>query len=464
MKYDQTSNVLHMQDRRSDEEIAPITAVDCIKLYHKIIREWSRHLSAYEFMVIMQIADRSIGWGKADMQCATSLMLNGHTVYRGMSLSRRQYFRALQSLEDRGAIRRSLDPKNPDRTRMSVNRNWEPEAMIAVPKRLQNVTESDQEVVPNRHSLVSNRHRVVSDRHPNIEHSLEITSYRPLADRCAARQRLRFPEKESSSAPSEPPHEDVPQICLNPMKAVSAKVERTMIASAERRVFRLNAAKKDPKAGSRVFEQIWTEALRETFPITAHVCWSPRERGQITNKSKNWYWADDITFADMIDWSVRNWTQIMKAQFSWMKTNPPPDTPLVGFFNNFIDQFVDCWASKKLDAWLKSDQATEIDKMMARGMTREEALVEIAEGKAVAAIREETSKKTEASLRRLRRAEQIEKQNQRLAALGPAPIHPRSRTAQQSRQQNLQHVAPKTPDDFVLNVPMVDPNANPFDR
>jgi hypothetical protein len=437
--------------------------VECLALFHKIVREWSRYLSPYEFMVVMQIMDRSVGWNKPDMQCATSLMLNGHTLYRGMLISRRQYFYALQSLEDKGAIRRSPDPKNPDRTRMSVNRNWEPEAMIAVPKRLQNAPENDQKVVQEMHSPVQDMHRVVQEMHPNIDHSLEIIPYSSDADRYAARQRSRFPGKESSSAPSEPPHEDVPQICLNPMKAVSAKVERTMIASAERRVFKTEAAKKDPKAGSRVLEQIWTDALRETFPVTAHVGWSPRERGQITNKSKNWLWADDITFADMIDWSVRNWTQIIKAQFAWMKDSPPPAVPAVSFFCHFVAQFVECWAEKKLDAWLKSDEATDIDKMMARGMTREEALVEIAKGKAVTSIREEVDQKTKTATTRLRRAEQIEKQNQRLSALGPAPIHPRSRAAQQSRQQNLQHVAAKAPDDFVLNVPMVDPAYNPFD-
>lgn len=101
-----------------------------LQQYQHVIRNWDRHLDPYEFKVIMQILDRTIGWKKNKATFRPSRMLEGDTKYGGFgrTISRSKLMKVLSSLEERGMIARRWDPQRPGLKSYSVNLKWEPQA------------------------------------------------------------------------------------------------------------------------------------------------------------------------------------------------------------------------------------------------------------------------------------------------------------------------------------------------
>lgn len=99
----------------------PLTPVEKLMIYQTLSRHWRRHLTATEFIVLSYIVDRTAGWGRGTFAACADNVLNGDDNYSGVGVSRTAYYRALNSLEAKGAIARK---SHRDRTRIWLRADW----------------------------------------------------------------------------------------------------------------------------------------------------------------------------------------------------------------------------------------------------------------------------------------------------------------------------------------------------
>lgn len=99
-----------------------------LRQYQHVIRNWDRHLDAYELKVVMQVLDRTIGWQRREATFRPHVMLNGDRLYSGFgkTMSRSKLMKVLADLERRGVITRTPDDRRPGLKSYSLNLAWQP--------------------------------------------------------------------------------------------------------------------------------------------------------------------------------------------------------------------------------------------------------------------------------------------------------------------------------------------------
>jgi len=103
---------------KSREMLSPL---EKLMIYQSLSRHWRKHLKPNEYVVLSYIVDRSAGWGNGYFTACADNVLYGAGEYSGVGVSRTSYYRALNKLEEIGAISRvSLR----DRTRIWLNVDW----------------------------------------------------------------------------------------------------------------------------------------------------------------------------------------------------------------------------------------------------------------------------------------------------------------------------------------------------
>lgn len=98
-----------------------LTPVEKLMIYQTLSRHWRRYLTPMEYSILSYIVDRSAGWGRAYFTACADNVLFGNEEYAGVGVGRTSYYRALNSLEELGAIsRKSIR----DRTRIWLHVDW----------------------------------------------------------------------------------------------------------------------------------------------------------------------------------------------------------------------------------------------------------------------------------------------------------------------------------------------------
>ena len=157
---------------------------------------------------------------------------------------------------------------------------------------------------------------------------------------------------------------------------------------------------------------------------------------QAKTAASKWLHRDQIDFPAFAAWAATNWTAIMRKQFKWMTKSQPPAVPSWGFFIARIGDFAECHAEGKLEAWLLDADRTEIEKIMARGLTWEQAMSQHAEGKAAGRLVDRMNKTMDRARALARSGELAIARAEKLADYaGNAPVHPRSRAALQMKRE-----------------------------
>lgn len=291
---------------------------------------------------------------------------------------------------------------------------------------------------------MSHRHTPVPDRHPI--YSNHLTGNLSTDNQGAALTGHGSPEPEKIIR-----------------EIVAATVDRHAAARSAKR------EKQEARSSAAGVEAAWRQALAETFPEAVEPAWTGREKGQAKRLISGWIHGKQISFIDFTDWAVRNWTQIMSKQFKWMKQSPPPAVPAFGFFAAMTNQFAECWAEGKLEEWASAKERTEIEAMVARGMTFEQAALQHAKNNVARGLRDEMRDREIKVRARDRAASAKLEQAKKLADFsGAAPMHPRSPAAMEMLKRSDTKPAPAlgTPGEETfapLSAPMVDPKRNPFD-
>lgn len=436
------AEVLEFPIRGSNDDYSSLQSK--LVIYQKLNREWAEHLDPYEFRVLTAIIDRTIGWGKQEARFSAGRLLDGDKVCGPLNMGRRTLYRSLASLEEKGFISRRHPVDLPEVTFYSVHPDRSPKMALNLPKRLkEGATRCNADPVPVRHTPMSDRHTPVPEGHSIYSN--------PLTD------------NHSTDSPGAAPSDREPS---NPVAAIRQNIEKTVASHAEAKAARRET--RIQRNTSEGVEAAWREALRETFPDAVEPVWTGREKGQAKRLAKGWISGKQISFLDFTGWAVRNWTQIMRKQFKWMTKSPPPAVPAFSFYVAMIDQFAECWGEGKLEEWASAKERTEVERMMARGMTFEQATAEFAKQHAMGELRDEMRDREIKVRARTRIADQKLKQAEQLAEFGgKAPIHPQSEAAKEitARARKPAVPAPVEPLEEItpLSAFMVDPDRNPFD-
>lgn len=432
-----------------------LTLHDKVAMFQALNRKWRRYLTPTEMSVMLYLLDRSVGWGNDSFTAMTTNVLNGNEEYAGIGLSRRTYYATLKALEAKQMIiRRSVR----DATKITINVGWSPEDadMLPIPKGLkakaENGTEDDQKsgyCTPRSAGFATPRSAGFAPQNTVVsEYSkkdTEAVADAPTSGVFARPRKQVSPEKkesreclgvdkefgqwDDSTQPAVTLPAPVRQAAsrTTALDAVKAKLAGAVAADhrrAETKTTRALTSAKSLKATD--VELIWRNALTETFSMVGHVVWSIKDKGRVNVAIKKWAYAEVGTFGALVDYAVRNWTQIVDRKLSWMKQNPAPRTPEMGFFLFRMVDFLTVWQSRELDRFANDMDQPEYDRLKARGLTHEEAIRAMARKDAVGALREEMEKREDTvarrdqvAQRREERAERLEKFTESLTPVTP---------------------------------------------
>ena len=408
------------------------TKLEC---FQKITRDWGRCLSRKETIVLLAIIDRTIGWGRSEAYFSTRSMLLGDAINGGMDMSRSTLFRALATLDARGIISRRKDRYVPDRVHYSVNLRWRPETK-SVTLKSKLMTSPDATI-----QCHSDTNPCQSDATP-----CQIDTLKTGIN-------LHLSNNSIIAAPVPAPRSPISEI-QNPADRI--RLVATAARTAHRDHVTARAATTSMRDVSTAVEAAWRGAMLEAFPQIDMPSWGVREKAQAKQAAKHWVHSKEISYPKFVEWAVLNWTAIVQKQFKWMTKSPPPVSPAFGFFIAMQSQFAECRAEGTLENWLSDKDRTQIERLIGRGMTYEQATAHHGKNQAVRALRDEMETREIKARSREQSADNKLEQAKKLAEFGAAPIHPKSPAAIRARQQAMLDDLPP------LSAPMVN-TRNPFD-
>lgn len=380
-----------------EQEMIPAgEKLDC---FWRLIREWSPYLTPMEFKVTAWLMANTIGWNKLEGGFYLSQIIDGvrkrtggfHS--RGIGESNAGVRRAIEALRSLGVLATARTGRN-DQTTYRVNLQWNPENLpmgLPTPKRLKSEGSAQ-----NERTLRS------SVAHPPLIRS----------GQSAQNERL-------TSASKEQPLEQ-PMAGTLPGGDASDALRRTIQQVTVRTPTAKPAGKRTDHWSA--FKAAWTE----TFPrVMLPLGWTVREKAIVKNMAKRWP-VEHGTFAEFLDWSVRNWSRVITVKFAWMTMDPPPATPAVGFLSRFMNEFASVYCERALHEFLASQPEEQkfYHQLRLSGKSHDEARLEIAKRAALAADREERAKDKSEAARLYRMAERIRKEAEALPRFTAENPHP----------------------------------------
>ncbi|MXO94852.1 hypothetical protein GRI34_00280 [Erythrobacter aquimaris] len=403
-----------------------------IQKYQIIVREWMPHLSTNEFAVLIQLVDRTIGWGKTRATFSLNRVLEGDKAYGGIKMSRRGLFYALSSLEEKGMIARHKHPQGKQIRMYSVNMGWTP-AMPIVPKRLQYGPKTSAGDAPDQCNSCTGPVHEVHTRERSLGEGSQENE-----EQVAAR-----PADDTATA-------------VNPDDLIRK-------AKADLRTLRRQPPRKLTTLPQKIdaAQREWRAAIEENHPTGGCLAWNQREVAMVKAKLRGWN-DRRIEFHKFIGWCAANWSLVRRKQLAWMTKSKPPKTPEIGFLVSFITHFHEAWADRDLGNWMHEDQTRDYDKLRAKGLSHDEAVHRLAKDDAIAETRDENRKaKQDIAIRR----GMLKRQEERLKNKTSAAPHPRSEAARASKRPAAKPVKRLTGQelqDFEFDDTPLDPNWEPL--
>lgn len=433
---------------RNGQRGQDITPLDRILIMQHISRKWRRHLSLAEFVIVTYIADRTILWGYPTFTASYKNIIDGNEDYSGIGIkiaSLKNNFRALQK---RGVITRKRGRYD---VTLGLNLSWTPENdMIPSPKRTQNapappqhttdiLAQSGHEVSPLNAQLGYHMHPSRDTKYPTEEREWDEREFQrerdntgvsPLAHAAGFENEKSEEEKTGTARPDLKTEvqefsagqkigktaPSVQPVAANGADAVArlrAQVEVQQEAGRTARQQSADRAKTKRSPNTLDVEAVWKLAMSESFPEYNHVRWGKVQRGKIKTAMRKYGTNNKLTFAELIDWSVRNWLRIMRGPLSWMKA--APEMPAINFLisEGVLSRLASVHAEGALRA-LRSDQdQSRLVQLQANGLSEQEALILIAKEKAAASLRQETEKAKREAAAKLRQAKEREARAER---------------------------------------------------
>lgn len=156
------------------------------------------------------------------------------------------------------------------------------------------------------------------------------------------------------------------------------------------------------EAYTATFTNAWVETYRGTTPRVP----GPKELYVLRSSLRARYRDNPQIRHAFLEFVVRNWPVIIADQFAWMTYRQPPSLPDIAFMcgQKFITRFMDAFADKERieHARLLPAEERDLDHLIANGKTREEALLDIGERRALSRIRGEDEERRRSNSKALK--------------------------------------------------------------
>ncbi len=392
-----------------------ITPMDRLQISQFLTRVWSRHLNNAEFRILDHIIDRTVRWGRPTFTSTHETILNGNEHFAGVNMSMRTYERALSNLVKRGMVFRK---RHQTGVTLSLNLRWMPEneeMSLPIPKRKQ----SGPAIVAeqNRHSG-GTLYRNGSSRKENVlvasDDGVGKSEEKSLAEIIAEK---------------------------------TAEFEKNKSA-------RIEKAKKKKIPNATDFYAIWKMAVADHHEGLAVPDPTIKQAG-IVNKAIKRYGTGSPTLLELAEWAVANWSAILSRRFAKMENLP--EKPTINWFlsEGILAAMADFYASGELSKVRRRrrgpNKQAEIERLMATGLSHEEAVLQVAEDTAKRDLRREMQNSQRVADQKLAEARAAEDRAKAPRWTGPHPDSPAERDRRRVEAQ--QRIAEATPDEKITNLP-----------
>lgn len=383
-------------------------------------------MSAAERDFLFYLMDNTIAWGRDSVRTTISQMVSGSPWLPTCGIPRRSLTRLISVLMERGIIDRAYDGR---RAVYTINMKWTPTVMpLATPKRLKGdpaplSDNSDEDLFADGEG----EQGTVPDW-PNESAKL-------------AQQMGQFGttyKREAINEGSKDKHAAAPRSDREGEDRVEAPAPLSRSSAAEV-IASVQAAKPDRKRVPTTWGT-WREGWLGTFATTPCPVWTEKD-GAIARGLQQRVERAGTDWHDFLHWSVCQWRNVIASKFGWMTRVPPPAYPQIGFLTKFADTFLAAFHEAKDRASTSLDMSMEgqITRMVATGLTRDEALIELGKRKGLSEHRDEVAKANSEAARLLRAAEAAQKRasGQPATAFQPARKRPAPRLIRVNEQPGL---------------------------
>ena len=393
-----------------------------IQAIQRLNREWRPYLSTSELSLVSYLLDNTICWRRDTLRATLAQMVDGIPAWLprvGLSLSTLE--RTMAALVARGAV--VIGPVKGRRIyTYRVNMGWEPEmSRIATPKRLQGKAQDQTldifgsplnvsmpviltNLDPQNDGPKYHKANTISPIGGSVQKSLEEGVFGdappyPAPATVRVRVRVRPAGAGALDHPADGPTAFPGQSC--PPTTVAAVVAKLAPPAPTKAAAN--------KATGATNDTRWRQSWEVAFPGTPCKPFGAKERHIMVELRKRAE-AQKIDWLDFLGFCVTEWRMILRTQFAWMKQKAPPQFPEVGFIiaKPFYPKFLEAYAKhvQKLELEAATGDTGELKRLMAEGLSRDEALKEVGRRHAVVDAREgveKARKHMETTLRALER-------------------------------------------------------------
>jgi len=429
-----------------------------------IERRWGALLNPNDRAVFLRIQDMTVQWGFDHIDTTIGEIVDGRTSGKGqwntppIGIGRTTVKACLAKLVDLGIVNQTLryDQKTGCMIGLKLSVNVElvlaPWEITAVPPTIPTPKRLNAGVVATRPTLGqettdpwSPRDRpLVATRPHNTDtytSTFTDTSHHGAAapvtaaavpatlfddgfsedefseDERAGQIEMPFAESQLNKARAEKSDEPSVREIVEAHRAAAAKKVATRLQSA---INRVNCAAPLPpgQKSSTIagvirgadLELVWGVAWADAFrDETRPPLWSKQERGQAMALFARWPKVNGA-FCDFLTFAVTNWRPVT-GKLSGLHT-PPPTLPKIGFLGAFFEHFHNEFMTKARARALDDLSLSQVEELVAKGYSQDNAIQIVAEAKVRAAAEREAARLPKARVRT------------RPAPVAPAPLQP----------------------------------------
>lgn len=343
---------------------------------HQVLMRWFPYLDATEFKAVAYVIEHSLGRGRNFFRATTNQIVKGAGKNQPIGMTGRTFERVKKALRERSLLQTNVVEMS--FTEFTLNLDWSPvQGIPSIADALEEYRKSANVTEPV--CQIGNPVRTYNNQihiPPSGNGSL-----------CSPERVLRFHEKISSPEKESPPQIAPPPsristVSREEMKARAAETERRCLDARQRR-----AAKANEQDSIWAYHRTYVNAWAETYPGVPCPTWTERDMHIVRSVLKSRLRENIQARHDFLNFIVRHWAQIRATQFGWMRHSSPPDLPKVSFFTSakMIGRFLDAYADRRRFDQIEALPAEqqELERLVARGKTREQALIAVGERRAL---------------------------------------------------------------------------------
>lgn len=419
----QTQLLLRLPKAGSSSNIKPAELT--LVAYQKLNREWRAHLAASERDFISWFIDNTIALGRPWLRATLSQMSKGTRALVPAGQSVRTLERTLPRLQKAGLIVMRPGEKVND---YAINLRWLPTqklehgALAATGRtKCRNTTSDASDGVtgvprqiggPNNHEGLGSDKEVKKKMKRSSDAAHRVNGLAPweIKDDVTVCQAPRQRNAVASETDAN----------RQPKKIVPLRVALKCVPDGSSPPTMQNEPPTRRERPSLSMTAAWSAAWQATYDVPVkHL--TQRDVAMLTDLRKH-VERGKVDWTDFLYWVVAEWKPLMATKFSWMNKRNPPAYPEVWMLVRFATDFLDAYAvriEKKLTETAPPEKA-EYRRLIASGLTHDEAMLEIGRRRAASQDRDRLAKEREHVNRMYRVIEAERKKLEKQRLMTPA--------------------------------------------